>query len=64
MQPVFDKLQLLEIPATENHGDPQDEPEAVGDEPEGMQSLAAAPEGLVERVIRRASDLRQEWNAA
>jgi len=33
-------------------------------EPEILEPEVASPDDLVERVIRRADELRQEWQAA
>jgi very-short-patch-repair endonuclease len=71
MQPVFDKLQMLEIlPAADETEDEtvvqeglqRDGFGAVESDRPGSPSIA--PEALVERVIRRADELRQEWRSA
>src|SRR5262249_37075859 len=70
MQPVFDKLEMLEISPDLNNGDENDadglataQAEGLPDEPERREPEVAALDGLVERVIRRADELRQEWRA-
>jgi very-short-patch-repair endonuclease len=66
MQPVFDKLQSLEILREEDDHEQNEEPptgRAIADDQYDPQ-LLPAQEGLVERVIRRADELRQEWSAA
>jgi very-short-patch-repair endonuclease len=67
MQPVFDKLQLLEILPEEQDLDPHQEPPTsllVCQTDDSLQLQPPAQEGLVDRVIRRADELRQEWSAA
>ncbi len=80
MQPVFAKLQTLEImpePAMENRPESiarSQATEATDTTGESMPLLAMnsenseaeriTPEDLVARVIRRAGELRQEWAAA
>jgi very-short-patch-repair endonuclease len=71
MQPVFDKLQSLEIlPAQNDAGvdasanglaEPLTASFVVDQTDDNLQS-PPAEEGLVERVIRRAEELRQEWS--
>jgi very-short-patch-repair endonuclease len=48
MKPVFEKLQMLEIPTTGN---------AVDAEPAGVAAY-----DLVDRIIRRAEELRRSWS--
>jgi hypothetical protein len=68
MQPVFDKLQLLEILPEEEELDRREEPPIgsllVSQSDDSLQLPPPPQEGLVDRVIRRADELRQEWNAA
>jgi very-short-patch-repair endonuclease len=81
MQPVFNKLEVLEISPDLNEdesnvdraqasqsGELPLKPVAGRDlsegESESLESQSAGPDGLVERVIRRADELRQEWRAA
>src|SRR5262249_32555166 len=70
MLPVFTKLEMLEI-APELNDDEEDADrleaspvEGLPGEPESLEPEVATPDGLVERVIRRADELRQEWCAA
>src|SRR5262249_59946660 len=68
MLPVFNKLEMLEISPELNEDEDEldgletSQTESLPDEPESLESQA--PDGLVERVIRRADELRQEWRAA
>jgi very-short-patch-repair endonuclease len=48
MKPVFEKLQMLEIPPTGN---------SAGAEPAGLDSHE-----VIDRVIRRAEELRRNWS--
>jgi hypothetical protein len=48
MKPVFERLQLLEIPSEGNSADV---------EPAGF-----APRDVIDRVIRRAEELRRSWS--
>jgi hypothetical protein len=50
MKPVFEKLQMLEIPPTGN---------SAGAEPAGVVS-----HDVIDRVIRRAEELRRNWSKA
>ncbi|HMF89403.1 MAG TPA: AAA domain-containing protein, partial [Candidatus Angelobacter sp.] len=72
MRPVLEKLDTLEIlPAGEalepNEASPASCRDGAGESlivTEDLQQAPVAPEDLVTRVIRRASELRQEWAAA
>jgi hypothetical protein len=70
MQPVFDKLQSLDILPVADDSEPQPEPQtgalvtAHSDYDDAVSSPPEEPESLVDRVIRRADELRQEWEAA
>jgi very-short-patch-repair endonuclease len=68
MQPVFDKLQLLDILPEEQDLDQHEEPPTasllVSQSDDALQSQPPVQDGLVDRVIRRADELRQEWSAA
>jgi hypothetical protein len=83
MQPVFNRLEMLEISPDPNEDEDKDDGnQAPGSETtdlpfqpaagralsagelESLESQPADPDGLVERVIRRADELRQEWRAA
>lgn len=72
MQPVFDKLRALEIsPHTDEYeGREASEKAVTGPVEEILPAQSdesqspSAPATLVERVIRRADELRQEWSAA
>ena len=73
MEPIFEKLQVLEIPAERNAAEPASsagmspetegtettEPLVSGEGTSGPQLIA--PDDLVRRVIHRADQLRQEW---
>jgi len=73
MGPIFEKLQMLEIPAERNVTEPlvsagmppetqgteTTEPLVSGEGTSGPQLIA--PDDLVRRVIHRADQLRQEW---
>jgi hypothetical protein len=48
MKPVFEKLQMLEIPPTGS---------SAGAEPTGLVSHE-----VIDRVIRRAEELRRDWS--
>jgi very-short-patch-repair endonuclease len=69
MLPVFNKLEMLEIsPELTDDEEDADRLEAspaegLPGEPESLEPEVASPDGLVERVIRRADELRQEWQA-
>ena len=68
MQPVFDKLLSLEILPVQNDADANNLAEPltasfVVDQTDDNLQSPPAEEGLVERVIRRAQELRQEWSA-
>lgn len=77
MQPVFAKLQSLEImpePAMQDRPDSEGRSQATETTGESMPLLAMTsqnpeaecitPDDLVARVMRRAGELRQEWAAA
>jgi very-short-patch-repair endonuclease len=71
MQPVFNKLELLEILPEPNEVEEENQDDRSPNgalllsmnagKPESLESQADAPRDLVERVIRRADELRQEW---
>jgi very-short-patch-repair endonuclease len=67
MLPVFNKLEMLEISPDSNEDEDDagqlelSRTEGRGGQPESLDSQLTAPDGLVERVIRRADELRQEW---
>jgi hypothetical protein len=72
MHPVFDKLQSLEILPERNDADADADVNKVAeplpasfvaDQIDDNLQSPTAEEGLVERVIRRAEELRQEWSA-
>jgi very-short-patch-repair endonuclease len=48
MKPVFEKLQMLEIPPTGNSS--------------GAEPVGPVPHDLIDRVIRRAEELRRNWS--
>ncbi|HKD45717.1 MAG TPA: AAA domain-containing protein [Candidatus Angelobacter sp.] len=74
MHPVFDKLQSLEILPERHDADVDADADAnkvaeplpasfVADQIDNNLQSPPEEEGLVERVIRRAEELRQDWSA-
>ena len=77
MQPVVDKLEMLEIlPVLDGDREQASEvngllllpanasQDSVASETETSESEEETPQNLAQRVIRRAEELRQQWQAA